>query len=167
VYGQSKAAAEAMVLRIAPSALVIRTSAFFGPWDEANLVTRGLRALHANEHVALPDDLVLTPTYVPDLAHAVLDLLLDGERGIWHLTNETATTWFECVHCAARRLSIGTDALEPRGWRTLGLAAARPAMSALESERGWLLPSLDSALDRYVEAVAARGIASPLVTPAT
>ncbi|HVG19301.1 MAG TPA: family 1 glycosylhydrolase, partial [Blastocatellia bacterium] len=38
VYGKSKAAAERGVLDVLPSALVIRTSAFFGPWDEYNFV---------------------------------------------------------------------------------------------------------------------------------
>jgi dTDP-4-dehydrorhamnose reductase len=33
VYGQSKADAEDRVMAIDPQALIIRTSAFFGPWD--------------------------------------------------------------------------------------------------------------------------------------
>jgi dTDP-4-dehydrorhamnose reductase len=38
VYGKSKAESESRVLSTEPSALVIRTSAFFGPWDEYNFV---------------------------------------------------------------------------------------------------------------------------------
>ncbi|XYH95240.1 hypothetical protein ACMHYB_46750 [Sorangium sp. So ce1128] len=26
----------------------------------------------------------MTPTYTPDLVNAALDLLTDGERGLWH-----------------------------------------------------------------------------------
>jgi dTDP-4-dehydrorhamnose reductase len=36
-----------------------------------------------------------TPTYVPDLVTAPLDLLIDGERGLWNLANEGATSWFD------------------------------------------------------------------------
>src|SRR5436190_2617923 len=38
VYGQSKADSETAVLEACPQALVIRTSAFFGPWDRYNFV---------------------------------------------------------------------------------------------------------------------------------
>ena len=38
VYGKSKADAEERVLEECPQALVIRTSAFFGPWDRYNFV---------------------------------------------------------------------------------------------------------------------------------
>ena len=31
---------------------------------------------------------MVSPTYVPDLVHASLDLLIDGEHGLWHLANE-------------------------------------------------------------------------------
>jgi dTDP-4-dehydrorhamnose reductase len=36
VYGESKAQAEDRVLAIDPQALIVRTSAFFGPWDPHN-----------------------------------------------------------------------------------------------------------------------------------
>ena len=42
VYGRSKADAERRVLDSDPQALVIRTSAFFGPWDEHNFVVQTL-----------------------------------------------------------------------------------------------------------------------------
>src|SRR4051794_13949614 len=90
VYGRSKAEADARVLEAMPSALVVRTSAFFGPWDEHNFVTIALRALAAGHHFVAAEDSVVAPTYVPDLVHASLDLLIDGERGIWHLANATA-----------------------------------------------------------------------------
>ena len=38
VYGASKAEAERRVLAAHPGALVVRTSAFFGPWDRYNAV---------------------------------------------------------------------------------------------------------------------------------
>jgi dTDP-4-dehydrorhamnose reductase len=38
VYGHSKAIAERWVLATHPCSLVIRTSAFFGPWDEYNFL---------------------------------------------------------------------------------------------------------------------------------
>nr|MDQ3818623.1 sugar nucleotide-binding protein [Acidobacteriota bacterium] len=49
VYGESKAESEREVLNALPSALLIRTSAFFGPWDEYNFLTIALRALASGE----------------------------------------------------------------------------------------------------------------------
>lgn len=40
VYGKSKVEAECRVLDTHPDALVVRTSAFFGPWDSTNFLTR-------------------------------------------------------------------------------------------------------------------------------
>src|SRR5947209_16752139 len=93
VYGRSKAEAEARVLAAHPSALVVRTSAFFGPEDEYNFVTAALRALAEGRRFAAARDSVVSPTYVPDLAGVCLDLLIDGERGLWHLSNQGALPW--------------------------------------------------------------------------
>ncbi|MBV9958328.1 MAG: sugar nucleotide-binding protein, partial [Acidobacteria bacterium] len=150
VYGASKAAAEQEVLRLLPSALVIRTSAFFGPWDEHNFVTHALRALSAGEAFTAADDAVISPTYVPHLVHASLDLLIDGERGVWHLANACALTWAGLARLAAQKAGLDASGIEARPTASLGLRAQRPMYSALTSERGALMPSLDEALDCYL-----------------
>ena len=80
VYGRSKAEGERRVLETYPKALVVRTSAFFGPWDEHNFVAVTLAALERGEAVAVAADSVITPTYVPALVDTTLDLLIDGGR---------------------------------------------------------------------------------------
>jgi dTDP-4-dehydrorhamnose reductase len=149
VYGKSKVAAELKVLSNLPSALVIRTSAFFGPWDEHNFVIGALRACAAGEPFVAADDAVVSPTYVPDLINAALDLLIDGEQGLWHLANPGAITWAEFARRAAEVTGLDTAGIEPRSTSALGLAAPRPVFSALSSERGILLPPLEDALQRY------------------
>ena len=52
VYGATKAEAERRVLELLPEALVIRTSAFFGPWDDYNFATVALRS--ARERLVVP-----------------------------------------------------------------------------------------------------------------
>ena len=56
VYGRSKADAETRVLGADPDALVIRSSAFFGPWDDHNFVTRALDAMRRGRPFAAADD---------------------------------------------------------------------------------------------------------------
>jgi dTDP-4-dehydrorhamnose reductase len=150
VYGRSKADAEARVLEAHPSALVVRTSAFFGPWDEYNFVTVALRELAAGHAFTAADDATVSPTYVPDLVNACLDLLIDGERGIWHLATPGAVTWAELARRAAALAGVDAGRLECRPTREMGLVAPRPLYNVLGSERGWPLPPLDDALGRYV-----------------
>ena len=85
VYGDSKAEAEVRVLSALPSALVIRTSAFFGPWDNYNFLTIALRTLAAGQPFQAAFDAIVSPTYVPDLVQASLDLLIDGELSLIHI----------------------------------------------------------------------------------
>jgi dTDP-4-dehydrorhamnose reductase len=150
VYGQSKALAEEAVLRILPSALVIRTSAFFGPWDQYNFITMALRALMEGEEFIAANDLVVSPTYLPDLINKTLDLLIDGERGLWHIANAGSITWVEFARLAASLAGVSTDGLKSQPARSLLLRSARPRYSVLRSERGEMLPPLESALARYI-----------------
>jgi dTDP-4-dehydrorhamnose reductase len=150
VYGLSKARAERDVMRAHPEALIVRTSAFFGPWDEHNFVTLALRALSSGRTFSAADDIVVSPTYVPDLVNASLDLLIDGEHGLWHLANRGTVTWLELARQAAVLSRVSAARLEPGVRRDGASIAPRPLFSALGSERGLLMPSLEDALVRYV-----------------
>jgi dTDP-4-dehydrorhamnose reductase len=153
VYGESKREAEAAVLSHLPGALVVRTSSFFGPWDAYNFVTVALHQLRENRSLKAADDVFVSPTYVPDLVHATLDLLIDGEQGRWHLANRGAVSWAELARKAAELASLDPDLVRPCSIRTLRLYARRPPFSALGSERALLMPPLEDALPRYIRDV--------------
>jgi dTDP-4-dehydrorhamnose reductase len=150
-YGRSKAEAERKVLDRYPEALVVRTSAFFGPWDIYNFVTLALKTLIARRRFVASTDITVSPTYVPDLVSVCLDLLIDKEVGVWHLTNGEPITWLGLALRAAEKAGIDPSNLDGRTRDKLGYIAIRPFYSALSSERGILLPTLDDALDRYIE----------------
>jgi dTDP-4-dehydrorhamnose reductase len=149
VYGDSKARAESLVLGTLADALVIRTSAFFGPWDEFNFVTVALKRLAAGQEFVAADDVLISPTYVPDLVHMTLDLLIDGASGLWHLSNQSAISWLELARQAASMADVDTSRLVSCQHCALGLPAQRPAYSVLGSEHGIYMPSLENALMRY------------------
>jgi len=142
-YGRSKAEAEARLLGMDADALIIRTSAFFGPWDRHNFVFDAINRLKRGEDMVASDKSIVSPTYVPDLVHAALDLLVDGETGIWHLTNQGAVSWHELAR-------------EVAGYAKLDAARVRKpehgnfADTSLTSSRGLLLRPLDQALEAYV-----------------
>lgn len=151
-YGRSKAAGEGAVLAVHPAAMVVRTSAFFGPWDAQNFVFRALAALEAGEPFAAATDVRVSPTYVPDLVNVCLDLLVDGEAGIWHLTNDGDVSWAEFALRAAQLAGVDAGSLRECRSGELGEIAPRPAYAVLGSERASLMPTLDDALMRFVGA---------------
>ncbi len=149
VYGRCKAQAEQEVMTINERALIVRSSAFFGPWDERNFLTFTLRRLARGETVRIVDSLTLSPTYLPDLVDSSLDLLIDGESGIWHLANGGALSWLDFAGLGAERFKLDRKLILPMSLEEMGWKAQRPSYSALTSERGQLMPAVDRALDRY------------------
>jgi dTDP-4-dehydrorhamnose reductase len=145
MYGRSKAEAEQLILASCPQALVVRTSAFFGPWDEYNFAHTTLSTL-ARGQAVWASAAAVSPTYVPDLAHAMLDLLIDGAQGLWHLSNQGAVSWHEFAHMLARAAGLDHGAIEHLGDHPHGLAPN----NALVSERGLVMPSLAHGVERYL-----------------
>jgi dTDP-4-dehydrorhamnose reductase len=155
VYGLSKAEAEREVLHSCDRALVIRTSAFFGPWDRGNFARMTVDALARGEPVRASRDTIVSPTYVPDLCHAVLDLLIDGETGIWHLANHGELSWHEFARRIAQ--SAGYDP-------ALVLPVEGPrANTALTSVRGLLLRPIDHAIDDFLGEIGERAVADSAI----
>jgi len=145
-YGKSKAEAEQRLMAVDADALIIRTSAFFGPWDRYNFLFDTIEKLRRGEEVVASDRTYVSPTYVPDLVHAALDLLLDGETGIWHLTNQGAISWHElaCEAASAAKIDRSKVRLVRRA------DDAEEADTSLSSNRGLLLRPLDQALSDFV-----------------
>lgn len=149
-YGISKVKAENHVLELCPSALIVRTSAFFGPWDEYNFVTIALRNIAAGQEFRAAADAVVSPTYVPDLINATLDLLIDGVEGIWHLANNGEVSWASLAAMTAEMKGFNSGLVVPCSISDFGWPARRPAYSALGSDRALFMPSLENAIDRYM-----------------
>lgn len=146
VYGRSKAEAERRVLAAGGDALVVRTSAFFGPWDRYNFAWHVLSALARGETVRASASSRVSPTYVPDLVHATLDLLIDGETGLWHLANDGELSWYEF----ARRVAEGSG-YDPE--LVVAEEGPEPLSNALASSRGMMLRSFDAALEDFLRSV--------------
>lgn len=146
VYGLSKVEAEQHVLDLHPETLTIRTSAFFGPWDRHNFAWNVLNALARGEPVQASRNAIVSPTFVPDLVHATLDLLIDGETGIWHLANQGALSWHEFARRVADRAGLDASLVLPMGKDPV-------SNTALTSERAVILRPVDEAIDAYVRDV--------------
>lgn len=144
VYGRSKAEAEQRILAAHPDALVIRTSAFFGPWDSYNFAYATLHGLAQGHRTRALGAVAISPTYVPDLAHATLDLMIDGASGLWHLANQGHVSWHGFAVMLAEAAGLDADAV------AVADHGATPAVTVLTSERGLLMPTLEHGIHRYL-----------------
>jgi len=134
VYGRSKAAGEQEVLTLAPGATVARTSWLSGAGGP-NFVKTMLRMAEGNGEVSIVDDQHGCPTFTADLAVAVRGLVSARLPGVFHVTNQGATTWwglarevFELAGAdAGRVVPITTAELHP------ARPAPRPVNSVLDN----------------------------------
>ncbi|TGX56252.1 NAD-dependent epimerase/dehydratase family protein [Sphingomonas gei] len=146
VYGHSKLRMEDGISALPGAHLIARTAAFFSPFDVHNFAVAVSTALARGERFRAASDLVVSPTYVPHLVDTALDLLIDGETGLWHLTNDTALSWAEFAIAIADALGLSGELIEPVPAEALGFRAPRPAFAPLATARGARLPSIQAAI---------------------
>ena len=156
VYAGSKAEAERALLAACPDALLVRSGAFFGPWDERNVAARTLRAAAQGREVAAACDVAVSPTYLPHLGDLALDLLIDGETGLVNLASAGAVTWAEFAREVVRGVGLDPSRVRPVPAAELGWLAPRPRQSVLRSARISAMPSLEHGIGCYVDGVRKR-----------
>lgn len=149
IYGASKARMEKAIGALDGNHLVIRTAAFFSAYDRHNFAVGIVEALARGEQPLAADDLIISPTYVPHLVSNALDLLIDGESGLWHLTNGDAVSWAEFARLVAIACSFSPDRIRGVPHQELGLRAPRPRSVPLASVRGALMPPLGNAIGEF------------------
>jgi dTDP-4-dehydrorhamnose reductase len=97
VYGRSKLAGEMYVQTLLRKYYVVRTSWVFGPkpGGESNFVTKILKVADERGAASVVDDEISNPTYAPDLAAALLELMKTEAYGLYHLSNENPTSRYD------------------------------------------------------------------------
>lgn len=167
VYARSKARMERFVQALMPEALIIRTSALFGPFEKESFVTAALCELAHGDIVYAADDAYLTPAYLPDMCDQTLKLVAQGASGVRHLAHPEPITRFGMIARAAHLAGLSTRRLRPLPSAAVAdveeqrdftspdpahgpSALATPSWAVLSSEHGTALPSLDDALRRFV-----------------
>lgn len=151
-YGESKALCEKVVLSLYPESLIIRTSSFFGPWDSYNFVTQTLNQLSRGEKVSALSNVRVSPTYVPDLVHETLNLLIDGETGVHHITNDADLSWAELAELSLKYSSLPqkkASLIIKKSFDEMDLKAKLPRNSVLSSEKRGNIFSIEEAMKNF------------------
>lgn len=151
LYGLSKRVAEEKVMKINSDALIVRSSFFFNPWNKNDLLTGILNAgMYNGRQFNLASDIIMSPAFIPDIVNNVLDLLIDGESGIWHLSSQDEVSYYEFARIALDIAGLESDIITSIPYSRLKLSAARPSYSVLRSSCGITLPSLYDSLSSYI-----------------
>lgn len=151
VYGQTKAAGEAIVASV-PGSLIVRTSWVVG--DGANFVDTMASLAARGVSPSVVDDQVGRLTFASDLARAIAHLLNVGATGIVHVTNDgPPMSWFDIARRVFELSGRSPDDVTPvstaeySSGRTM---APRPANSVLDLSSlvatGFVPPDADAAL---------------------
>lgn len=136
VYGCSKLAGEAAVLRAHPGALVLRTTVVYGPDGRGkNYVYSLMRNLGAGRRMRVPADQISTPTYNRDLVRATLGLVDAGASGIWHVCGPELLSRMEFAEQVAEFLGLDAGLLDPAPTAELGQRAPRPLAAGLATDK--------------------------------
>jgi dTDP-4-dehydrorhamnose reductase len=155
-YGASKLAGE-VASRRAARHYILRISSLFG-----GVAINGHRAtvdyladsLSSGASVRAAVDRTVTPSYVPDVAGAVV-AMLDGDvpYGTYHCVSGPSTTWYELAVEIARQLDVN-GCVEPVRAADLPAVAPRPRFCALSNQKlaavGITMPPWQSAIRRHL-----------------
>ena len=94
IYGRSKLLGENAIETILRNYFVVRTSWVFGI-NGKNFVKTMLNLADKNKKLRVVDDQVGSPTYTPDLAKLLVDMIHTEKFGIYQATNEGFCSWAE------------------------------------------------------------------------
>lgn len=144
VYGRSKLVGEEAVLATGADALIFRTSWLFDGVGK-NFLTTILRHAANKEQLSIVADQIGAPTYVPDLAKAMLDALdaaLEKDafpRGVYHLCHQGQVSWCEfaaalVAEAKAQGAELAVKEILPIPSSEYPTPAKRPHNSRLDME---------------------------------
>ncbi len=144
VYGRTKLAGETAVLAASPEATVVRTAWVYTGAGGNDFVATMRRLADGEDTVAVVDDQVGSPTYVADLAGALLQVA-DTEIGkrVLHAANRGAVSRFEQARAVFAGVGADLERVRPVSGSDKPRPAARPRYSALsgaDSARAGLTP---------------------------
>ena len=134
VYGISKAAGEMAVRATTTRHLIVRSSSMFGLRGSrekgGNFIETMLRLAAERDTIRVVDDQIMRPSYAPDVAAVIAELLLRQAVGTYHVTNGGQCSWYELAAATFELAGADID-LERTTTAAFGARVRRPANSVL------------------------------------
>ncbi|MFN2429661.1 MAG: dTDP-4-dehydrorhamnose reductase [Cryomorphaceae bacterium] len=135
VYGASKLYGESMVQKFCERYFIIRTSWLYSNYGH-NFMNTMLKLAETKSKINVVVDQVGSPTWVDDLADAVLEISRSAstEYGIYHYSNEGLCSWFDFAHAIFEITGSSVD-LSPVESDAFPTKATRPSYSVLNKRK--------------------------------
>ena len=137
VYGETKLAAEKVMMEINPeNSVILRTSWVYSSYG-ANFVKTMLRLGEERDNLGVIFDQVGTPTYAKDLAKTILEIIpkLDNKNvNLYHYSNEGVCSWYDFAQ-AIFELSAIQCQVNPIETKEYPTPAKRPHYSLLNKSK--------------------------------
>ena len=144
IYGASKLCGENIALTTDARNLAIRVCRLFGPTQEegsgsarkpgGNFPLLMLRLARERGRVRVVNDQIGSPTYTPDLARAVWQLIENGAHGLFQLSNTGETSFADYAAEIFRAAGVNC-AIERVSSAEYNAPAARPLYSTLSNQK--------------------------------
>lgn len=155
-YGYSKWAGEQIVQQLLTRCAIVRISWVFG--GSRNFVRTILRLAQERTQLSIVSDEIGSPTYAPDLAHAVSRLIAQEAYGIFHLINEGVCSRFEFAQEIIAQMGYTNIQLNPIPLALYQRDSTPPRYSALRNfvaavDLGIQLRPWQAALADFLEAI--------------
>ena len=162
VYGRSKLEGELAVASTVERSFIVRTAWVFGV-NGKNFVRTMLELGRTHDSLRVVNDQIGTPTYTPDLARLLANMIESEKYGYYHATNEGGfISWYDFAVEIFRQAGYSVEVI-PVSTAEYGLSkAARPFNSRLDKGKltqcGFVpLPDWKDALSRYLNEIHAHG----------
>jgi dTDP-4-dehydrorhamnose reductase len=130
VYGASKLAGERAAAGNLDSCYVIRSSWIFGAGGK-NFGSRVVEYAKSGASLKGVADQVSIPTYAPDLARRIQEIVQRGVFGLYHVTSSGPATWLEYARLALDLAGLEDVPIQPVNRADLNQSAPRPRNSAM------------------------------------
>jgi dTDP-4-dehydrorhamnose reductase len=157
VYGRTKLEGERAALELA-GALAVRTTVVYS-YNPAskNFIMQLISNHRSGAGMRVPSDQFSNPTYAPELAVAVLDLVDKDASGVYNVVGPGWLSRYEFALKACAAFGFPPAFIEPKLTSELGQAAARPLKAGLKTVKlaeklGRALPPAEESL-RKIAAV--------------
>lgn len=156
VYGKSKLKGEEAIQEILDRFFIIRTAWLYG-MNGRNFPKTMLELAESHPEITVVYDEVGTPTYTPDLARAISELIETDFYGIYHLTNSGSCSWCEFARYIFEVADVDVKVI-PVTAAEFARPAPRPSYSVLEN-RKWVengfkpLRDYKDAIKEYIELI--------------
>ena len=156
IYGKSKLQGEEAIHEILDKYFIIRTAWLYG-LNGKNFPKTMLELAESHSEITVVYDEVGTPTYTPDLAYGISELIETDRYGIYHLTNSGSCSWCEFARYIFEVAGKDVNVI-PVTASEFARPAPRPSYSVLDN-RNWVengfepLRDYKEAIKEYIELI--------------